>query len=301
VRLLALLVFFLLSGALTTGGGEALAQEPQEVAAAAWNEALGTYREVLEARDAALRTHDVLMDRQEEARRLDDDARARDAMRQVHDQGIRVMLLEQQLRIAADALRAAGRAYLVALDAREDELLDALGSAILPMTRTRLQSQLAELRQEYREVERESGTPQVGELRPLPDVVVDRRDGPEELRGKAGLLENRAAEYEAVIAGLEREITTRERRLQLERGREDLLAGISRFDDAALTGGGISRSGTEVRPTSLDSVGEVDLSSLPLEDQIALLREYLVLAGEMRNEALAMARVFRDRAEGVRP
>ncbi|TVR63409.1 MAG: hypothetical protein EA422_09435 [Gemmatimonadales bacterium] len=301
MKLLALLVFSLLSGAFVPGGGEALAQEPQVVAEAAWSEALASYREILEARDAALRTHDILMDRQEEARRSGDDARARDAMRQVHDQGIRVMLLEQQLRMAADALQAAGRAYLAALEVREEELLDALGSAILPMTRTRLQSQIAELRQEYREVERESGTPQVGELRPLPDVVVDRRDGPEELRGKAGLLENRAAEYDSVIAGLEREISTRERRLQLERGREDLMAGISRFDDAALTGGGIPRSGTEVRPGSMDPVGEVDLSSLPLEDQIALLREYLVLARDMRNEALAMARVFRDRAEGVRP
>ncbi len=300
MKLLALLLFSLLSGVIFPGGGEAQAQDPQATAAT-WEEALAVYQEVLDARDAALRTHDILMDRQEEARRSGDDARARDAMRQVHDQGIRVMLLDQELRMVAERLRRAGRAYLEELDAREDELLDALASAILPMTRNRLESQLAELRREYREVERQAGAPQVAELRPLPDVVVDRRDGPEELRGKAGLLENRAAEYDSVIAGLEREITTRERRLQLERGREDLLAGISRFDDAALTGGGISRPGTDGRPDGVDPLGEIDLAALPLEAQIALLREYLELARDLRNEALAMARVFRDRAEGVRP
>lgn len=301
MKRLALLLFLILSGVLIPEGGGVQAQDPQVAAAAAWEEALSAYQEVLEARDAALRTHDILMDRQEDARRSGDDTRARDAMRQVHDQGILVMLLDQELRAVAERLRSVGRQYLEVLDDREDELLDALSSAILPLTRSRIESQLAELRREYREVERLAGAPQVGELRPLPDMVVDRRDGPEELRGKAGLLENRAAEYDAVIADLDREITTRERRLQLERGQADLLAGISRFDDAALTGGGISRPGADGRPATADPLGAIDLAALPLEDQISLLREYRELATEMRSEALAMARVFRERAEGTRP
>ncbi len=301
--LLALCIFLLLAGPLTTlgegGSGGLAAQDPLAEIAERYDEALQIYEEILEARDRALHQHDILMDRQEDARRSGDDDRSRDAMRRVYEQGVQVMLLDQQLRSAAAQLQAAGRSYLDFLERREDQLLDAIEAAILPPTRARLDRELSEVRQRYREVERESGAPTVGGLRPLPDVVVDRRDGPSELRGKAGLLENRAAEYESVIVGLQREITSRERRLQQERGRADLMAGISRFDDDALTGGGLTRPGSEEGGSNeLDPTAPLNLSELPLPDQVVLLREYLGLAEEMRDEALALAETFRARADG---
>lgn len=286
---------------LLVSAGGVTAQSSLERSEQEYEEAFERYQEALEARDAALREHDILMDRQEDARRSGDGERAREAMRRVHDQGIQVMLLDQQLRRVAAALQAAGQAYLEALEDREDELLDAIEEALLPTTRLRMDREISEIRARYREVERQSGAPAVGELRPLPDVVVDRRDGPEELRGKAGMLENRAAEYDSVIVGLEREIATRERRIQQERSREDLMAGISRFDDDALTGGGLTRPGDGDGAGEVDPQMPVNLADLPLPDQVVLLREYLGVAQEMRDEALALARVFRERADGGRP
>jgi len=132
-------------------------------------------------------------------------------------------------------------------------------------------------------------------------VVIRRGDGPEELRGKAGILESRAEEYDSVIVSLQREISSRERRIQQQRGQEDLLAGISRFDDDALTGRGLtnpSRDGGADGEGASDPMTPVNLAELSLLDQVVLLREYLSLARDMRDEALARARVFRARAEG---
>ncbi len=277
------------------------AQSGLEEAETRYERALTAYRQVLEARDQALQQHDILMDRQEDARRSGDEDRAQEAMRRVHAQGVQVMLLDQQLRGVAGELQEAGQRYLAELEVREDQLLDRIEEVVLPGTRAALDRELSEVRARYREVERESGSPTLGELRPLPDVVIDRRDGPDELRGKAGILESRAAEYDSVIVDLEREITSRERRLQQERGREDLIAGISRFDDDALTGGGLNPPSGDSGSESVDPGTPVNLAELALPDQLALLREYLTLAQGLRDEALTRARVFRDRAEGGIP
>ena len=277
------------------------AQSGLEEAETRYERALTAYRQVLEARDQALQQHDILMDRQEDARRSGDEDRAQEAMRRVHEQGVQVMLLDQQLRGVAAELQEAGQRYLAELDAREEQLLDRIEETVLPGTRAALDRELSEVRARYREVERESGSPTLGELRPLPDVAIDRRDGPEELRGKAGILESRAAEYDSVIVDLEREITSRERRLQQERGRQDLIAGISRFDDDVLTGGGLTAPAGQVGSESADSGAPVNLAELSLPDQLVLLREYLTLAQGLRDEALTRARVFRDRAEGGIP
>ncbi len=277
------------------------AQSGLAEAEARYETALAAYRQVLEARDRALQQHDILMDRQEDARRSGDEERAQEAMRRVHEQGVQVMLLDQQLRGVASELQAAGQRYLAELDAREEQLLDRIEETVLPGPRAALDRELSEVRARYREVERESGSPALGELRPLPDVAIDRRDGPEELRGKAGILESRAVEYDSVIVDLEREIASRERRLQQERGREDLIAGISRFDDDVLTGGGLTPPSDQAGSESADSGTPVNLAELSRPDQLVLLREYLTLAQGLRDEALARARVFRERAEGGIP
>lgn len=288
--------------ALTGVSPVSLAAQSEPVEAEArYETALAAYRQVLEARDQALQQHDVLMDRQEDARRSGDEERAQEAMRRVHEQGVQVMLLDQQLRGVAAELQEAGQRYLAELDAREEELLDRIERTVLPGTRAALDRELSDVRARYREVERESGSPTLGQLRPLPDVAIDRRDGPEELRGKAGILESRAVEYDSVIVDLEREIASRERRLQQERGREDLIAGISRFDDDALTGGGLTPPSDQSGSESADAGAPVNLAELPLPDQLALLREYLTLAQGLRDEALVRARVFRERAEGGIP
>jgi hypothetical protein len=287
---------------LAAGVSPAAAQLPLEEAEARYEEALAAYEEIRRVRDQALNRHEILIDRQEDARRAGDEEAAREAMSRVHSQGVQVMQLDQQLRAAVSVLQDAARDYLAALEAREDELLDRIEATFLPTTRARLDRELSETRARYRQVEREAGAPTLGQLRPLPDVVIRRGDGPEELRGKAGILESRAEEYDSVITSLQREIASRERRMQLQRGQEDLLAGISRFDDDAFTGRGLAPPAdddggdAEVRPGV-----PVNLAELPLAEQVSLLREYLGLAQEMRDEALARARVFRARAEGGNP
>lgn len=287
-------------GLLLAFTGPLAAQVNLEAAEARYEAALAEYEEIREERDRALREHEILIDRQEDARLAGDEERAREAMSRVHNQGVQVMRLDQQLRGAVARLQDAGRDYLAALEVREDQILDRIEQTFLPTTRARLDRELSEIRARHRQVEREAGAPTLGELRPLPEVVIRRGDGPEELRGKAGILESRADEYDSVIASLEREISSRERRIQQQRGQEDLLAGISRFDDDILTGRGLTASAGDDAgdDENTESLSSVNLTELPLPEQVALLREYLSLALEMRDEALARARVFRARAEG---
>jgi hypothetical protein len=278
--------------------GPGLAQPALQVAEARYRTALAAYEEILGSRDRALQDHEILLDRHDDARRSGDDDRAREAMSRVHFQGTYVMRLEQGLQAAVEPLRAAGRELLRALDAREEALLDELDRAILPGTRARLQEEIADLRLRYRDVERRTGAGLVPTARLLPDLGIGPRDGPQELRAKAGLMESWAEQYDAVLAALDREIATRERRIQQERGREDLLAGISRFGDDRLVGGGLVRSEPESVAAASEEGSLPNLASLPLPEQVAALREYRERIVETRAEALAQARLFRERADG---
>lgn len=274
-------------------------------AAAQVGEAETRYREALEAygavaaqRDQVLQQHEILVDRQIDARESGDEERARNAMAQVHFQGTQLTYMDRQVQAAAAPVREAAEELLRALDAREEELLDRLEGTLPEATRDRLNAELVQLRMRSREVEAEAGSDLVTRARLLPDLAIGPRDGPRELRAKAGLMESLAEQYDTVLVTVEREIEVRERWIQQERGREDLMAGISRFGDDRLVGGGLSGPAPENGDPDDGGDAELDLAELPLPDQVTWLREYGEWIADQRDEALVQARVFRDRAEG---
>jgi hypothetical protein len=278
--------------------GGAWAQSSLAEAREVYETALATYQEVLDLRDQVLEEHEILMDRLQDARDSGDSDRLQEAMYRVWERGVELSGLDRQLQAAAAHLEQAGQAYLRSLDEREEVLLDALAETVVPAVRSRLEGEIAELRSRYREVERRVGTELVPTIRPLPELTIRPTDGPPQLRIKATILEDRALEYEAVLAALDEQITERERRMQQERGREDLLAGISRFDDDLLTGGGLAGSLPEEGEPLDGPPQRLILADLPLPQQVAELRELRSRVDGLREEAVTRARVFRQRAEG---
>lgn len=281
--------------AFPTGGW---AQSSPVEAGAVYETALATYQEVLDLRNQVLREHEILMDRLQDARDSGDSDRLQEAMYRVWERGVELSGLDRQLQAAAAHLEQVGQAYLRALDEREEALLDQLAEAVAPATRSRLEGEIADLRTRYREVERRVGSELVPTIRPLPELTIQPRDGPQQLEVKARILEDRAEEYEAVLTALEDQIAQRERRIQQERGREDLLAGISRFDDDLLTGGGLAGSLPEEGEPLEGGPERLILADLPLPQQVAELRELRDRVDGLREEAVTRARVFRQRAEG---
>lgn len=289
----ALAGLFVLPGA---AGGQAPSPAELARAEAAYDTALAAYEAILEVVNEASVQHEILVDQVQDARASGDDQRRDAALARAWDHGVQLMRLETRLAEAAEDLRRSGRRLLQLLDARERELLAQRDGAIFPTTRNRIEGEITDLRIRYRAVERQVGSELVTTIRPLPELTIRPTDGRQELQVKASIYEGWAREYEVQLEGLDQEIAVRERRIQQERGREDFLSGLSRFDDDRLTGGGIS--GT--LPERGDAPGSDTpiLADMPLAEQVVLLRQLRSRVEELQIEALARARVFRQRAEG---
>ncbi|MEX2530248.1 MAG: hypothetical protein WD960_05690 [Gemmatimonadota bacterium] len=278
----------------------ATAQLPIGEAEALYRQALEAYEEVFEAHQEARQIHEILLDRQIEAQRSGDEEQIIEALARVHYQGWEIVRLDRQLQAAAEELRAGASELRRTLNAREQRLLDQFERVALPGERDRILREIANLRIRYLEVEEQVGSELVTEARMLPELAVAPRDGPQELLAKASLMENFARQYDALLVSIDREITTRERQLQQERGREDFMAGISRFGDDELVGG----SGALPRPQVTGTgAGDVpiefpDLEELTLEEHVAWLRGYRDLIAGWRDEALGQAQRFQQLAGG---
>lgn len=275
----------------------AASQTPIERAEAQYDTAFGAYEQVLQLRDRLLSEHEVLMDRLQDARDSGEEDRIQDAMYRVWERGVQLSGLDRQLQVAAAELREAAQRLLRLLDDREDALLDRLEQAAGPAERSSIEGDIAQLRSRHRQVEQQVGAELVPTIRPLPELTIRPTDGPRQLTVKATILEDRADEYEVVLEALDGTIADLQRRIQQERGREDLLAGISRFDDDQITGGGITGGLPEDDDGSEEDPGGLILAELPLPQQVAELQELRERVEDLRVEALARARVFRERAE----
>ncbi len=246
--------------------------------------------------------HEQALDGVELARRSGDEGRQERALATFRSRAISLMELERAVEELASRLREARRDLLFALDEREAELLERLDETRSASERERLEREWERIRRRALQVEAEVELEEEIALRPVPELTIDPRDGPAELREKAGFLEERAAAYDSVVAGLTQEIGERERQIQRLRGREDLLADLARFDTDLSPGG---RLGPRTLTTAdwEDAGGEgadVALSRLPLPDQVEILRGVREQAIQYRDRALAQSEVFRERAERFR-
>ncbi len=278
----------------------ASAQLPIGEAEARYRQALQAYEEVFQEHQEARQVHEILLDRQIDARRTGNEEQIIQALSRVHYQGWEIVRLDRRLQAAAEDLRAAASELRRTLDAREQGLLDQLDRVALPDEQARILREIANLRIRYLEVERQVGSELVTEARMLPELTVTPRDGPQELLAKASLMESFARQYDTLLVSIDREIRTRERQLQQQRGREDLMAGITRFGDDGFVGG----SGALPRP-DVTGTGAVDariefpdLEELTLEEHVAWLRGYRELIDGWREEALGQAARFQQLAGG---
>jgi len=229
-----------------------------------------------------------------------DSGREDQARASYHARAVEAMDAEAVVRRSASRLAQASRELIAALEAREFEILEALGSGILsPALRASLDAEWRTVRQRTLEVDRISGGIEEDvDLRPVLQLTADPRDTPADLRGKAGVLEDQADAYEAIIARLDELIGALERRIQQEQAFQDQVTDLQRFDpDVLIPGGRLGRLPAGLREDAPAGF-EGGLAQLPPVEQVELFRGVRAQAIEYRNLALDQARVFRNLADG---
>ena len=129
----------------------------------------------------------------------------------------------------------------------------------------------------------------------MPEVQILPGDGPRDINHKLDLLENRVAQFERILAVLDREIEALTKRQAREQRRRDREAGGSRFDDNANPTGG-------VRTNVTDDAGVTDSAGVAvaktLEERIADKEEYRQQVADYLGALKAKAEDIRRKAGG---
>ena len=295
---------------LAAGAAETLAQGATSPPERAYVTALSDYQVLLEDRDETFTRYEQALDRVDAARSTGDGAR-RDASHAAF-QVVAFELMELELAVELAGARVAARrtAYFSALEDRETALLRQLEGRLPAGAQAE-----AALLEEWRavrilqlEVQAEALPEEATLLRPVPELAVDPRDGPVESLEKARFMEEQVLSYDSLIVDLDRQVSELDRQLQQRQSVQDLLRDVGRFGtdfipggppDLAVSGGAV---GTEPPAGGADALQgpSAALTQLPVAEQLELLRGARNLAIQYREQALAAARVFHDRAEGVR-
>lgn len=301
------LVVVLAAGLLFAGTaeGQVLGGEAE----VAYHEAEGEYEALRADLDRSFNQFERALEAVDRAR--DGDGTGREAaFAAFQTVAVRHMALELETRRALERVNATRAGYLQALEDREDELLNALAREDLPSVRQAvLEGEWQRVRREMLRLEPATDLDQTLALRPVPELRVEPTDGPVELREKANFMQDHALSYDSIIGDLDREIQTLEDRERRLRGLQDLQRDLGRFGQDLLPGARTgapsvadpTRTGDGTDPESGGEGAAEALASLPLADQIQLLRGTRELAVQYREEALAMANVFRERAEQFGP
>jgi Mg2+ and Co2+ transporter CorA len=202
---------------------------------------------------------------------------------------------EQRVQTARDSLTAIRSALMEAIEARLQQLLDQMDASPSSAQRLTLNALFNDLRNELQALDEES---QAGlRLQPvvLPEITFDPRDGPEERRTKAQLLERQADFVQTLIDEADDRIRALNNRLRIRRQSVDLLASVDRFDDTRVpvVTGGPPRGG--VAPDSTLAGGR----PLTLEEQIEQLGAYREQLQDRRQSLLLRAEIFRGAARSI--
>lgn len=230
------------------------------------------------------------------ARRSGDADRLERAFALAQDRSIPQRDQEARLKEAAEALVRARTALIEILSVRMEELVRQMDAAPSAQQRAQLNTLFVALRTELQRLEAEEQ--ETFRLDPvaLPDIVFDPRDGPDELRAKAEVLERRAALADTVIRDTERKIQDLNRRLRTERQGRDFLAAADRFDDTRVPV--VTTPQAAGRPAVSDST-VASARPQTLEERIESLSGYLRQMQAYREELLVRARQFRQRVGSV--
>lgn len=226
------------------------------------------------------------------ARRAGDEGALEDAFALARDRSLPYGQQQTRVNEVRDSLDSARRALIDVLTVRLQELIAQIDVAASAAQRAELNVLLTDLDNELTTLESEEGD--TFQLEPVvsPAITFDPRDGPDDLRAKAELLERQAAVTDTVIADTERQIETLNGRLRTERQLRDFMAGADRFDDTRVPV--VAGPPTEGRVPAADST-RGGAPALTLDERIEMLREYRDELQAYRDQLLIRADQFRRR------
>ncbi|MDP2955943.1 MAG: hypothetical protein Q8N53_05955 [Longimicrobiales bacterium] len=224
------------------------------------------------------------------ARRSGDTDRLERASALAQDRSVPARDQESRLQETGQALVRAREALIGVLDARMEELVRQMDATPSPQQRAQLNALFGDLRAELQSLEAEAGERVRLEPVVLPEISFDPRDGPDELRSKAELLERHAVITDTVIQSTERQIEQLSARLRRERQQRDFLAAADRFDDRRVPVVTGPPTGARAAVTDSTVAGARPLS---LEERIQILRDYVGQLQARREQLLIRAQQFR--------
>ena len=287
----------------------ALSQDPIDEAEARYEASLDEHSVLLEDRERTFSRYEQGLDRVDTARAAGDEAARATAHSNFQVAAFDLMDLELAVDQSSARVAGARAEYLLELEAGEEALLSRLGGdeVLDPQDEATLFDQWRRLRGRSLEVQVDAIPVAAVALRPVPELIVDPRDGPTESLEKAQFMEEQAGSYDSLIEDLDVQVQTLERQMQQQQSLQDLLRDVGRFGSDFLQGTSPELSapntpGAEAMPNGMGATDPNEaLAALPLGERIELLRGARDLAFQYRDQALAMARVFRLRAEGMQP
>lgn len=248
-----------------------------------------------------------------EARASGDGDRLHGAYQQAHARWSEVTTQDRRAAETSQRLLRARRALKAALE----ESLEALTNQARTTSGVRERTELAALiRGRYnhlQEIEAELAESDRETFRfvAVPEIKVDPRDGPTELRAKAELLARRAAQADSAIAAIDRELGELAQRQRQEQAIRNFMSGIERFDEGVLPLGTPGRDATERadRGTTQgpDAPGRAEAGdsvsmqpAVSTGERINQLRALRRQVEQYREEVLTRAEEFSRRAGGRR-
>jgi len=202
---------------------------------------------------------------------------------------------DQRVEEARGALDARRQVLVQLITLRLEQLVAQMDAASSRLERTELDILFRDLQNELRALEAEAEDTFRLEPVVLPEVTFDPRDGPDDLRSKAQLLERQAADIDTLLVDTDRRTQALDGRLRVQRQRGDLLAGVERFDDTRVP---VVVGAPPAGGVPADSVG-VGTRPLTLEERIEELRIYRTQLEAYRDQLLIKAETFRQRIRSV--
>jgi hypothetical protein len=215
---------------------------------------------------------------------------------------------QQELRVGEKAREvSAARGRL--LEARSQRLEEFLGQAEIarePDEIRELAILVQDMRFQIAEL-RAQEDPEVS-LEPEPYIVIEPRDGYEEIRDKADLLDLRGDQYEDLLGEIDRTLAGLRRDLRLMRRSDDFVAGVERFGDIRLPvgppGARPDRDPDVAQPPAVGVGTAAEERPLTLEERIQALeitqREVVARIESIRVKAESFRRQIRLDMAGVR-
>jgi hypothetical protein len=215
----------------------------------------------------------------DQARTSGDEEAALEAYAQVTQIAGLKRVAQRRVEERAEELREARRALLEANRIYWQDLLDRAAVATDSLEQEILASQIEDISLEIGRL-RTLPEPEIN-LEPLPEIDIESRDGPNELRLKAGRLEFAATRYEQHQAYFSQQLEDLRRDQRLFQISRDILADRERFGDRPPVGAAAARN--VLPPEQLEQqIQELELLQEELAQRIQTIR---IRAADFRRRA----------------